>query len=381
MKHKLVILAVLGASLTLMGQSVFGAIDTRDIERIRSKTVLEGPDFKVIDDFVKEAVHSLLITEDFSSIAQARKTLISRTESTAESAKAQYSIQFLKSSIKHVSDAMQRVGTIRDEDRRFLLTVNLLILVDRLVDELKDIELANLATAYVEDKNMVVRYWAVKCVADSRVLNSKQKVDINQRIFETLTNVVENSSNEVLKVIAEFTATVEDARGEALLFQIADVRLKAYTEWEVGSEYLDGSILKSLWRRREASGANTMEIGQRFGQLYSYLLQRYVKDLDGGAFMSSRSRAWAVGVLVEVEQYCISKALGKTQAIKKAIDRKDFRKLIQEHDRLLGSSTGSSTGRGALSVNFGYNDYPIDEEQVSSAPLTLPERPIENIGG
>jgi len=377
MKHKLAILAVLWAFLLLVGQSVFGAIDTRDIERVRSKTVLESRDFEVIDSFVSVAVHSLLITEDFSSVAQVRKTLVSRSESLADSAKAQYSVQFKKSSQSHIKAGMLRLSNIRDEQRRFLLSVNLLILVEQLVDKLKDIDLADLAIANVKDENMVVRYWAVKCVANSRVLNLGQKPDVNQRIFRALTNVVESSSSEILKVMSEFAASVKDPQGEALLLQIADMRLKAYSEWKVDSEYLDGSILKALWRRRAVLGANTTVISQRFGQLYSYVMQRYIKDLDGSEFLSDRSRASAESVLIEIEQVCISKVLGKTQAIKRAIGRKDVNALAHEHPRL----HGTSAGRGALSVKLGYNDYPIADGKFTPAPLRLPDRPKKEIGG
>jgi len=378
MKRKCVILAVVGASLLLVGQSVFGAIDTRGIERVRNKTVLDSGDFKIIDGFVSDTVHSLMITEDFSSVAQVRKMLVSRSQSALDSAKVQYSRQFVESSVKHIEVAMGQLSNIRDEQRRFLLSVNLLILVDQLVDELRAIELADLATVKIKDENTVVRYWAVKCVANSRVLNLGQKPDVNQRIFRALTNVVESSGSEILKAMSEFSASVKGPQGEALLLQIADMRLKAYSEWTVEGEYLDGSVLKSLWRRRDVIGANRTAIDQRFGQLYSYVMQRFIKNLDGGEFLSDRSRAWTESVLIEIEQVCISKVLGKTQAIKTIVRKgKDVNRLAQEHDRLLGSSSG----RGALSVKLGYNDYPIANGEFSPAPLRLPERPKENIGG
>lgn len=379
MKCKCAIFAVVGASLLLVGQSVFGAIDTRGIERVRSKTVLESGDFEIIDGFVSDTVHSLMVTEDFSSVAQVRKMLVSRAQSALDIAKVQYSRQFVESSVKHIGAAMGQLSNIRDEQRRFLLSVNLLVLVDQLVNELKAIELADLATVRIKDENTVVRYWAVKCVANYRVFNLGHKPAVNQRIFRALTNVVESSSGEILKLMSEFAAGVKDPQAEALLLQIADMRLKAYSEWKVESEYLDGAILKALWRRRDVIGANTTAINQRFGQLYSYVIQRYIKDLDGGEFLSDRSRAWTESVLIEIERVCISKALGKTQAIMKAIVRKDFNvnRLAQEHDRLLGSSAGS----GALSVNLGYNDYPIASGEFSPVPLRLPERPKENIGG
>jgi len=377
MNHKFAVPGLLLVSLLFVSESVLGAIDTRDIELVRSKSVLESSDFKVIDDFVNTAVRSLVKTEDFSSVAQVRKTLVSRAASATDSAKAQYSHQFLDSSLKYIGAAMATLDNVKDERRRFLLTVNLLILTDELVDRLKDITLADLATPKVEDENMVVRYWAVRCLANSQVINLGRNPDIAQRIFRQLARIVDTSNSEIIKLIAEFAASVKDPQGEPLLLQIADMRLKAYADWKTGNSYLDGVVLKSLWGRMGAVGANTKTLGQRFGQLYSYVMQQYIKDLDGGNFLSKKARAETASVLIEIEQMCISKTLGRTQAIKKAIDRRDVGKLRQEHDRLLGSSTA----RGTLAVKLGYNDYVNAAGGISSAPILLGERPKAKIVG
>ncbi|MHC4195963.1 MAG: hypothetical protein ACYSQZ_08495, partial [Planctomycetota bacterium] len=53
-----------------------GAIDTRNIMRVRDKGVLDSEDFRVIDEFVSKSVGTLLKTRDFASISRVRAIIL-----------------------------------------------------------------------------------------------------------------------------------------------------------------------------------------------------------------------------------------------------------------------------------------------------------------
>ncbi len=56
MKGKGSIFGVLAAFLVLVMHSGSEAVNTRGIDRVRNKGVLDSRDFQIIDDFVNEAV-------------------------------------------------------------------------------------------------------------------------------------------------------------------------------------------------------------------------------------------------------------------------------------------------------------------------------------
>ena len=131
--------------------------------------------------------------------------------------------------------------------------------------------------------------------------------------------------------MAIFAAGVQIQEVEDLLLQIANMRIKRYAEWKVKFEPLDDLILKSLCSKisspamarsaeTSASRSNTA-IARSFSQLCSYVIQRYVK---GGELLSDMQKEQLASVIVEIEDKCISKLLGKTQTgMKRAIEADD----------------------------------------------------------
>lgn len=373
MKVRWAIFAVLSVFLAVIAGSVSGAVDTSDIERVRQKQVLSGEDLQIIDNFVREAVQELVNTEDFTSVAKIRAVLLARVSSNRPSAQTQYGEKFFESVYRYISEAFKRSGELRPEDRKFRVTVNLLILVDGLENP----RLSDLALGMMKDENTVIRYWAVHCVTNSgfrKQLNSAKAANsqLAQRITEQFKELVDSSAAETLALMAEFAADVNVPEAEDLLLQIADMRIKKYADWTVDYELLDGIVLKSLYKRLSLARRGKPAVGRRFGQLYSYVIQRYAKGWNS---LSDSQKHQLASVLVEVEKTCISKLLempqSSVQGIKRAIENRDYISLLQEHNRLLGDER--RTGQLPEKLKFDYGQNPDGTKRT--VPLVLPKPP------
>jgi len=370
MRGKRTFLGVLAAFLVLAMHSGSEAVNTRAIDRVRNKGVLDSSDFQIIDDFVNEAVRELVRTKDFSSIATIRSVILS-CSSSKTSAQAQYSEQFSESAQKYISLGFQEAEKLTPEDRKLKVKVNLLILMGGL----RDVRLANLAIGMLKDKNTVIRYLAVHSLTNAGIvkqLNSAgaDNSKLARLIVERLGELVDKSGPEVIRLMAEFAAAVNIAQGEDLLCRIADMRMKRYADWTVQYELLDAAILKLLCEKITSGGSSPPgRIARRFGQLYSYVLQRYVKGRDS---LNTTQKHQLASVLVEIEQSCIVKLLEMRQTvIKRAVEGGDYTALLQEHSRLLGDKTRA--GRLPLKLKFDYGETSDGVKRI--APLALPEQP------
>jgi len=117
-KDKWTIFVVL-AFLVLVVNSVSGAVKTIKIDSVRNKGVLEDEDFQIIDKFVADAVRELIKTKDFTSIARIRTVILARKSSSRDSAAAQYSEQFSKSSYKYIPSGLKDASGLPPKERKF----------------------------------------------------------------------------------------------------------------------------------------------------------------------------------------------------------------------------------------------------------------------
>jgi len=369
MRGKRTFFGVLAVFLVLAMHSGSEAVNTRAIDRVCNKGVLDSRDFQVIDDFVNEAVGELVRTKDFTSIATIRSVILAR-RSSKTSVQAQYAEEFSKSALKYISSGFQDAEKLTPEGRKLKVKVNLLILMGGL----EDVRLADLAIGMLKDKNAVIRYLAVHSLTNAGIvkqLNSAgaDNSKLARRIVERLGELVDKSGPEVIRLMAEFAAAVKVAQGEDLLGQIADMRMKRYADWTVKYELLDAAILRLLYKKISSGGSSRPVVARRFGQLYSYVLQRYIKGRDS---LSATQKHQLASVLLETEKSCISKLLGMRQTvIKRAVERGDYTALLQEHSRLLGDKTRA--GRLGLKLKFDYGKTRDGVKRI--APLALPEQP------
>ena len=156
MKEKLAFFAVLVAFLVFVADSSVTAVDTRVIDEVLKKTVLDSQDFKVIDDFLAEAVPELVRERDFTEIARKRSVIISR-----KGEQAQYVQQFSQSTLRHIQAGFVNVQE-RDwpEERKANVIINLLILIDGLEDlGLADLALTKFQTSWSLTKIIGLYWW------------------------------------------------------------------------------------------------------------------------------------------------------------------------------------------------------------------------------
>jgi len=377
MKIKWLIFAVLVAFfLVLLMNSGSVAVSTREVDNVRKKAVLDNSDLKIIDDFLSQAIQELVKTRDFTSIAKIRTVILSR-----QSTQGQYAQQFSESARRHIAAGFQQAQELRRPERITAVMINLLILMDGL----HDLGLADQAMAMLKNENMVIRYWAVHCLSNTNILtqlNAATNSNQASAIAAQLKDLIENSTPEIVVLIAQFAAGVDIPEAEQLLIQIADLRMKQYADWTVKYELYDSAILKYLSSKIPLLSESPVgllpttidtkpEIARRFAQLYSYAIQRYIK---GASILNDTQKSHLASVLVETEDKCIGRLLGNPQlTIRRALERQNAQAILDEYDRLLGTAT--TPGQIPTTLKFDYSTSTTGPKRT--APLPLPDPPTK----
>ncbi len=378
MKIKWVIFAVLVVFLILAMNPGSKAVNTKEVDIVRKKAVLDDSDLKIIDDFLAEAIQELVGERDFTAIAQKRTVILSR-----QSTQGQYAQQFSESARKYIAQGFIEAQKLPRQERITGVTINLLILLDGL----HDLGLADQAIAMLKNENMVIRYWAVHALTNQNIitqLNAAANSNLTSSIAAKFTEILNTSTPEILTMIARFAAGVKIPQAEQLLCQIADIRIKSYADWTVKYELYDSAILKYLCSKillssqssgsTSSSSANSKAaLARYFAQLYSYAIQRYVKGTD---ILNNTQKSHLVSVLADTEEKCISALLKPQMTIRRALtlEQNSLQAILAEHDRLLGSAT--TTGELPLKLNFDYSTNPNGPKL--SAPIPLPDPPAKN---
>ena len=376
MRNKWAIGVALGTCLVLAMNLSLQGVDTREIEDVRTKSVLEEEDRQIIDKFVADVVNELVKTKDFTSVSKIRRDILA-----SRSNQVQYAEQFSVSTYRHISEALKAADELTPKENRFRVVLNLLILVDGL----EDLRLVDLAIERLNDESAAVRYWAVHALTNSVIkerLNStagsagspqgESGLQTARRIVEELRKIVGKSEPESMELMAKFAAEINTVEGEELLLDIADERIRRYAEWTVRDPLLDTTILELLSKRMISADAGP-KVGRRFGQLYSYVMQKYIRGVSEEDFLSSEQRQQMESVLIETEQSCIQQLLDIPQStIRKAVGNGDYKALQEEHNRLLGEE--GRAGVLVLKFNFDYGRNPDGSGRTS--PLILPSRPV-----
>lgn len=336
-----------------------------EIEEVRNKGVLGNEDFQIIDSFVAGSVKELIGARDFTDMARIRAKLLSRSSSNSNSSKAQYRRQFYKSAHKYISEALEWAEQLEDKDKKLVENINLLILIDGL----RDVQFADLVLDKLTDSNMAIRYWTVHSVCNSEVIEqlNAENSDLTGQMVSRLASIVEKSDDSVVAMIVRFAAAIRSEQGTELLLKVVDVRIRQYASWSVDNEMLDAVILQSLYRKLAVTNPNNKVFAQPFGQLYSYVIQRYIK---GNEKLNDEQKQKIVSVIVEIEAKCISKLFEPQTTIKRAIEARDLEGLIREHKLLLGDSDEE----GKLGAKFNFK-YRHSDGSENMGPEALPAPP------
>lgn len=372
MKIKWVIFTVLVVFLILVMNPGSEAVNTREVDNVRKKAVLDDNDLQIIDDFLAQAIQELVTERDFTSIAQKRTVILSR-----QSTQGQYAQQFSESARKYIAQGFIDAQKLPRQERITGVTINLLILLDGL----QDIGLADQAIALLKNENMVIRYWAVHSLTNPTIitqLNDSANANLASAIAPKFAEILNTSTPEIIAMIAQFAAGVNIPETEKLLCQIADIRINGYAKWTVEYELYDSAILKYLCSKlssnSQSSSSTTIakaEIARCFAQLYSYTIQRYVKGVN---ILNDTQKSHLASVLADVEDKCIGTLLKPQLTIRRALEKNSMQDILAEHDRLLGSAT--TTGELPQTLKFDYGTNPNGPKLTS--PIPLPDPPVKN---
>ncbi|MHC4220784.1 MAG: hypothetical protein ACYST9_00060 [Planctomycetota bacterium] len=364
MKQKSVFSVFLTVLLVAAMAQVGFAVSVAAVDNVRNKSVLASKDFQIIDKFIADAVDELLGTTDFTSIAKIRTVISSRSSSETESSQAQYQDQFSESSQKHITRGLKEAEKLTPAEHSVKVKMTLLVLSD----SLKDAQLIEPALSMIgSGQSPVVNYWAVRCVTNPNI--SGQRLVSDDQIVTKLLSIIDDSPSEVFGLMVEFAAKSQAAQAGKLIGKIADVRMKQYADWTVENELLDVAVLKALFEQTGSSKPDGPAMGRRFGQLYSYVVQRYIKGHD---YLDDSAKQGLASVMVDIERTSISQMLGVSQSIiKKSIEKDAFEILQQEHDRLLGLPKKP----GQLSTRLGFDYEKNADGSKRTAPKALPELP------
>jgi hypothetical protein len=169
--------------------------------------------------------------------------------------------------------------------------------------------------------------------------------------------------------MVDFAARQKTAAAEELLIRVADARLAGYADWTVQYELVDMAVLKALCEKLTSNGAANPEIAKRFAQLYSFVIQKYIKGQELGV-VKEMSSNYLASVIAEVENKCLGKLLGTPQAtLTLAVQQSNLDALRAEHDKLLGA--GNQAGLLAAKLNFTYGSA----DNGRNEPQVLPDPP------
>ncbi len=349
MRNKRIIYAA--AAVTALFGAILpcAAVDTTQIQRVRNKSVLEQSDLQVIDTFVKDAITELAQTSDFSSIAALRGTIVSMSRSQ----RAQYRQQFIESAQNYIAAGFNLANRLQP-NRQVKVRMNLLILIDAL----GDVELLDMAVQMLQDPRSVVQYWATHCVANPEMLSKLNSggtanSQIARAAAEAMKQAADKADAQVLGLMAQYGGGIRIPQGEELLLKVADLRIRSYATWTVEEELIDAKILMLLADRIAASTSSVSKasLGNRFGQLLAYVMERYVK---GEQVLSPQQKRDLASVMVEVEDKSIGKLLGTPRSgIRRAIERQDLSAIQQEYNALFGSESNPGLLASKLNVKYG----------------------------
>lgn len=354
---------------TTLSTSVCRAVDTRAIDRVREKNVLGEEDFRIIEQFVNDAIDELINTADFTQVARLRAIIVTR-----QSEQAQYNEQYSRYLRKRIGEAFAQTKDLEDVVRRHRVRMNLTILVA----QLENPRLVDIALEALDDPDESVRYWAVRALTSRRLIEKVEAGSGNSAVVGNIASkfegIVKTAAPEVLRIMVDLARVVNNDQTQNLLLEITDIRIERYSDWTARASAIDIEVLKLLCDKLLTGGGKTDELGRRFAQLYAYVMQKYILVLRGEISLDEEQKLELVSILVEIEDKCIGKLTGLQQTvIRRAVELDDDNTLYQESIRLLGGPARL----GEIPARFGF-DYGTAEDGgklTQPRQLSVPDSP------
>jgi nucleoid DNA-binding protein len=375
-------LIIIFAAVLGINSAIF-AVDTTEIQAVQQKALannnpLSSADVKVIDDFLFRAFEELFVAEDFLGIVQASEQI--RIQKGTQEL-SHYSASYISSVRKRFKIVFEELGNWETDKRKIQLQRSLAILLS----QLQSPELAEFGIGFLSHKDVTVRYWAVKSVTNDAVvrqLNSEitGDADLTAKIIIALDELLAKETHaEILDLICRFAHAAKADPAKPLLIKIAEIRIAAYENWTVRYELMDAALLQALGSRLLPDNFQKLSVEQKalfartFGQLYSYVFERYILGVD---ILNDVSKRQLASVLIKVEKTVKLIGIGRFQTtIREAVQKRNLTSLESQRKSLLGSETRA--GRLGMNLNFEYIKTPGQGAATAPKPLPKPPKPPE----
>ena len=202
------------------------------------------------------------------------------------------------------------------------------------------------------------------------------KAQLAEKIIVALDELLEKETRaDILDLICGFAHAVKADDAKSLLIKIAESRITAYEKWTVRHELKDATLLQALGNRLLPDNSQKLSDEQKalfartFGQLYSYVFERYILGAD---ILDDVSKHQLASVLIEVEKTV--KLIARSQTtIREAVQKRNLTSLESQRKSLLGSETRA--GRLGQNLNFEYIKAPGQGAVTAPKPLPKPPKP------
>ncbi len=346
------------------------AVSTVKIDAIRNKETLTDSDTEVIEAFLAEAFEELLAKTDFSDIGPLRNTIVSKSSSVFESGQFQYGPRFTTAFQKQMSQALGKISKMPDDQYKQLMTMNLLILIN----DMGNVELSKTALDYLQNPDVMIRYWAVSCLTNSDVLGQLNMTEsaAGSRLAEQFAQKLQTAaqtekSGDIIILLAQFAAGLNQPAANEILKEIVRNRVNFYLDWQVNDEMTEIRILKALADRAGNYKENTSVMAKNFAVLYSLAIQRYILGQETLPAGNIRN---LVSVILQGEKYLLQILPDRQGSFKRAIEKGGGQLLQTEHDSLLGSA--NTTGRLPTTAGFDYGKNPNGSAKTTPPTLQKP---------
>ena len=352
------------------------ALNSADVESLRaaklaSKAKLTAGDKGIIETFVRSGLQELLLEEDLWQAVAIRVEILAQKGGSELSP---YSAAFVESAVKNVKTTFEDARRLQDAERRQRMFLHLLIISA----ELESMEMADIGLGMLATPGAAIQYWAVKTVASPAVAAQLTSPimgdeDLTRRIVSELAKTVDSVMvPEALRMVVEFADAVDTAEARALVLKIADQRTVLYEKWTVKYELMDTMLLSALGKQILSENADAKRViaCRKFGQLYSYVIERFTL---GQEVLSTGQKQQLASVIAEVENTVLSKLLERNQVrLRKEVESGKVSLLESERKFILGGPGQA----GSLSTKLKF-DYGKDSTgNAATAPKSLKAPPV-----
>lgn len=352
---------------------VHSAVKTAAIEGVRlradsSSSELSASDQGVVKSFWETALNSMQLTDDVKEIVEIRRQVEQQKSNQPLSS---YAAAYNDAALEFLPTAFNNVSRMEDPAKQKLLTQNLMILAANLGSP----QLAPIAIERIDQKDPVVRYWAVKAITNAGVIRTLSDEimgddETKEAILNALKQRVEyEEQTEIQAMMIKFCAAVNHPTARDILLAIADQRIAAYRDWSVEHEMVDAKLLIALGSTAmmQSDAQVKADFARKFAELLSLVFQRYEK---GQKVLSPEQIAETGSVIAEVDRVILAKMLNVSQTgVLRALQQK--RGLEREFETIFGDRVRAGDLATLYQFDYGKDasGKAITQPPVLSAPV------------